>query len=57
MTLKACPFCGASTGAHIDDGKYPHVLCASCGAKGPSGYDINSAKERWNIRHKERRSK
>jgi Lar family restriction alleviation protein len=51
-TLKPCPFCGASSDVRIDDGKYPHIVCATCGARGPGGYNVNSASERWNERHR-----
>jgi Lar family restriction alleviation protein len=57
--LKPCPFCGES---EIEEHDYrkaealPEVMhqCKTCGATGPGGADIESARFQWNTRNLKR---
>ena len=61
MSLKPCPFCGASRHVELwdafDSGTIAHVHCEKCGADGPSIYSdynaetaIKRARWAWNGR-------
>lgn len=48
--IEPCPFCGNEFLNSYSSMKGFYVACAACGTDGPSGNNIEEAKEKWNKR-------
>lgn len=50
VKLLPCPFCLDEAIATYSDGRFWHVSCSNCCARGSVSYTEDEAREKWNKR-------